>query len=82
MSELIKAIKIQFDHLENLIQALDAELHLISTRDAEALINLLKNKEELLTNIQQQDDAISQAFNAATEQERTSDEVTVNTVPK
>jgi flagella synthesis protein FlgN len=77
MSELIKAIKIQFDHLENLIQALDAELHLISTRDAEALINLLKNKEELLTNIQQQDDAISQAFNAATEQERTSDEVTV-----
>ncbi|WP_166425020.1 flagellar export chaperone FlgN [Paraglaciecola sp. 20A4] len=75
MSELIKAITKQFDHLEDLIQALDSELHLISSRDAEALINLLKNKENLLTTVQQQDDAISIAFNASSEEERTTEEV-------
>ncbi|GAC34422.1 flagellar export chaperone FlgN [Paraglaciecola polaris] len=75
MSELIKAITTQFDHLEDLIQALDSELHLISSRDAEALINLLKNKENLLTTVQQQDDVISAAFEASSETDRTSEEV-------
>ncbi|MEM5497100.1 flagellar export chaperone FlgN [Paraglaciecola mesophila] len=76
MSELIKEITRQFDHLENLIQVLDSELHLISTRDAEALINLLKKKEDLLTHIQQQDDAISRSFDATSEEERTGQEIT------
>jgi flagella synthesis protein FlgN len=76
MSELTKAITLQFEHLENLIKALDSELHLISTRDAEALINLLKSKEDLLTNIQDQDKLISKAFEATSPEIRTNQEVT------
>ncbi|MFQ3235521.1 MAG: flagella synthesis protein FlgN [Paraglaciecola sp.] len=75
MSELINTIKIQFVHLENLKLALESELHLISTRDAEALINLLKNKEILLETIQTQDNLISTAYNASPEIERKTEEV-------
>jgi flagella synthesis protein FlgN len=75
MSELINTIKIQFDHLENLKLALESELHLISSRDAEALINLLKNKEILLETIQAQDNLISTAYNASSEIERNTEEV-------
>ncbi|MFQ3197757.1 MAG: flagella synthesis protein FlgN [Paraglaciecola sp.] len=75
MSELISAITIQFDHLENLKLALESELHLISCRNAESLITLLKNKEALLETIQVQDNLIATAYNASTEIERNTEEV-------
>jgi flagella synthesis protein FlgN len=75
MSELVKAINIQFDQLENLKQVLESELHLISSRDAESLINLLKNKEELLELVQKQDEKINFAYAQTTEDEKSSEQV-------
>lgn len=75
MLKLTEAITIQFDHLEDLKQALESELHLISSRDAESLINLLKNKEIILESIQAQDSAISASYHASSETVRDSQEV-------
>jgi flagellar biosynthesis protein FlgN len=55
MIHITPALKIQIEHLDQLQLILENELHLISTRDPEALINLLKSKEALLDQIQQQD---------------------------
>lgn len=49
----------QTDNLASLKAMLDKELHLISSRDAEALMTLLKEKEQLLGAIQNLDDAIN-----------------------
>ena len=49
----------QTDNLDALKAMLDKELHLISSRDAEALMTLLKDKEQLLGAIQNLDDAVN-----------------------
>jgi len=70
MSELIKAIEIQFNHLEQLKLVLESELHLISTRDPEPLINLLKEKESLLNLVQKQDELIKAEYQKTSESEK------------
>ena len=62
MTELKKTIIDQNSYLQELQKILETELHLISSRDAEALINLLKTKETLLETIQQQDNLISSLY--------------------
>lgn len=62
MSKLENAIQEQITYLQELQQVLESELHLISSRDAEALINLLKKKETLLDTVQQQDNIISEFY--------------------
>ena len=49
----------QTENLAALKAMLDKELHLISSRDAEALMTLLKDKEQLLVAIQNLDEAIN-----------------------
>ncbi len=49
----------QTENLTSLKAMLDKELHLISSRDAEALMTLLKDKEQLLGAIQNLDDAVN-----------------------
>ena len=49
----------QTENLAALKAMLDKELHLISSRDAEALMTLLKDKEQLLGAIQNLDDAVN-----------------------
>ncbi|MDC8830431.1 flagellar export chaperone FlgN [Alteromonas gilva] len=56
---LSKQLDQQVNNLTSLKGMLDKELHLISSRDAEALMTLLNEKELLLTAIQQIDDAIN-----------------------
>jgi flagella synthesis protein FlgN len=75
MSELIKAIKIQFDHLEQLKLVLENEIHLISSRDPESLINLLKEKEHLLNLVQAQDELINSEYQKTPESNKTKPEV-------
>jgi flagellar biosynthesis protein FlgN len=62
MIHITPALKIQIEHLDQLQLILENELHLISTRDPEALINLLKSKEALLDQIQQQDQIVEQLY--------------------
>ena len=62
MSELKKAIISQHKFLLELQQILETELHLISSRDAESLINMLKIKEALLDSVQQQDTVIASLY--------------------
>ena len=54
----------QIDNLVHLSGLLEQELHLISSRDAEALMNLLKDKEQTLDTIQSSDIAISKQYQA------------------
>jgi flagella synthesis protein FlgN len=70
MSELKKAIKEQHKFLLELQQILETELHLISTRDPESLINLLKTKETLLDSVQQQDTFISRLYSKASQEQK------------
>lgn len=62
MSKLEAAITLQLVNLEQLKTCLETELHLISSRDAEALINLLNNKEELLNKVHEQDVVIAKEY--------------------
>lgn len=75
MSELIKIIKIQFDHLEQLKLVLENELHLISSRDPESLINLLKEKENLLNLVQAQDELISSEYQKISDSDKNKAEI-------
>lgn len=75
MSELIKAIKSQHKLLLELQQILETELHLISSRDAESLINMLKTKEALLDSVQQQDTLISSLYTKLSEEQKGEEEV-------
>lgn len=70
MSELKKAITEQHKHLQDLQQTLETELHLISSRDAESLINLLKSKETLLESVQQQDTVIADLYSKSSQEQR------------
>jgi len=70
MSELKKAITSQLEFLLELQQILETELHLISSRDAESLINMLKTKETLLDSVQQQDTVIASLYTKASQEQK------------
>lgn len=59
MAALTEQLTQQTENLASLKAMLDKELHLISSRDAEALMTLLKDKEQLLVAIQNLDEAIN-----------------------
>ena len=76
MITIIKAIQLQISQLEQLQKILETELHLISTRDPESLLNLLKSKESLLESIQSQDDLIAQHYRSLSDSEKQNSELT------
>ncbi|MEO9945611.1 flagellar export chaperone FlgN [Paraglaciecola sp.] len=75
MLELKNTITAQNTNLQELQQILETELHLISSRDAEALISLLKTKEALLVKIQEQDLAISKIYSSASQELKDNPEI-------
>jgi flagella synthesis protein FlgN len=75
MSELKKAILSQHNFLLELQQILETELHLISSRDAESLINMLKVKEALLDSVQQQDIVIASLYAKASQKQKDEEEL-------
>jgi flagella synthesis protein FlgN len=75
MSELKKAILSQHNLLLELQQILETELHLISSRDAESLINMLKVKEALLDSVQQQDIVIASLYAKASQKQKDEEEL-------
>ena len=75
MSELKKAIITQHELLLELQKILETELHLISSRDAETLINMLKTKEALLDSVQQQDTVISKLYTTSSQEQKDDTEV-------
>jgi flagella synthesis protein FlgN len=75
MSELKKAIKNQHVFLLELQQILETELHLISSRDAESLINMLKTKESLLDSVQKQDTLISGLYTKSSQEQKDDQEI-------
>lgn len=62
MTAILNALVKQEEQLEQLKQLLENELHLISAREPEALIALLKDKEKLLDDVQQIDNQISKLY--------------------
>jgi flagella synthesis protein FlgN len=62
MTSLLSAIDKQAGQLTALKALLETELHLISSREPETLMGLLKEKEELLSSIEEQDNSISSLF--------------------
>jgi len=62
MKTLIPHLEQQKLHLDTLIGLLESELHLISTRDAEALTAVINDKSALLENIAQLDKTIEQVY--------------------
>lgn len=75
MYELKKAITSQHKLLLELQQILETELHLISSRDAESLINMLNSKEALLDSVQQQDTVIAGLYSQASQEQKDDEEV-------
>lgn len=75
MFELKKEITNQHSLLLELQCVLESELHLISTRDAESLINLLKTKEALLDSVQHQDSTIASLYAKASQAQKDDDEL-------
>jgi flagella synthesis protein FlgN len=75
MSELKKAVKSQHNLLLDLQLILETELHLISSRDAESLINMLKSKEALLDSVQQQDGFIEKLYSQASQEQKDENEL-------
>jgi len=65
MTSLLSAIDKQSEQLTALKALLENELHLISSREPETLMALLKDKEELLTRIEDQDNSISSLYEKA-----------------
>lgn len=72
---LFQQLDDQLKNLTSLKLMLDQELHLISSRDAESLINLLHDKETLLTSIQTLDDSINPQLAVLQEQGPLSSEI-------
>ena len=72
---LEQSLEQQISNLEHLAELLEQELHLISTRDAESLMNLLKQKEQTLDAIQQNDAAVSKQYQAIIANEPASEQV-------
>ncbi|MFT6776501.1 MAG: flagella synthesis protein FlgN [Paraglaciecola sp.] len=75
MSELKQAITNQHSLLLDLQHILETELHLISSRDAESLINMLKTKEALLDSVQQQDTFIASLYSKASQEQKDEEEL-------
>jgi flagella synthesis protein FlgN len=75
MSELKNTITIQLEFLLELQQILETELHLISSRDAESLINILKTKEALLDSVQQQDTVIANLYVKSSQEQKDDQEL-------
>ncbi|MEP1447135.1 MAG: flagellar export chaperone FlgN [Paraglaciecola sp.] len=75
MSELKKAITNQHTLLIELQQILETELHLISSRDAESLISMLKTKEALLDSVQQQDTVIAGLYAKVPQDQKEDEEI-------
>ncbi|MCC2615077.1 flagellar protein FlgN [Aestuariibacter halophilus] len=75
MSDIVDLLKQQLALLDSLKGQLENELHLISSRDAEALTQLLTEKSTTLDSIAACDKAIGQAYKAgvAPEQQDTID---------
>ncbi|MDF2178333.1 flagellar export chaperone FlgN [Aliiglaciecola sp. CAU 1673] len=69
MSQIAEALAIQLTHLDRLQSLLDQELSLISNRDAEALITLVKEKEALLDAIQALDEKLKTALSSDIEED-------------
>lgn len=67
MQVLTKDISDQIALLEKLKVQLEQELHLISSRDAEALMKLLDEKKDTLSEIERLDDVIARSYKKATE---------------
>lgn len=61
-ANLTSVLKEQVDKLTALSRLLERELHLISSRDAEALMTLLDDKTQLLEEIQALDDSAESMF--------------------
>ena len=59
---LEEAVEKQLHYLQQLQLLLETELHLISSRDAESLMNLLNEKQSTLENIRQQDELIANLY--------------------
>ena len=59
MTSLLSAIDKQAEQLTALKALLENELHLISSREPETLMGLLKDKEEMLSFIEEQDHSIN-----------------------
>lgn len=78
MHNLHEQLVQQTQRLEYLIQLLENELHLISTRDAETLLALLKKKETLLEDIQQCDSQIQKMYLAAQADNTVTEDITDN----
>ncbi|WP_100642178.1 flagellar export chaperone FlgN [Alteromonas facilis] len=62
MPNLEEALSDQLHNLKHLQLLLESELHLISSRDAESLMNLLDEKQTTLDAIQATDDQISALY--------------------
>jgi flagella synthesis protein FlgN len=75
MPELKNAITSQHKLLLDLQLILETELHLISSRDAESLINMLKTKEALLDSVQQQDTIIANLYAKASQEQKDEEEL-------
>lgn len=69
MSSLSDALTQQISSLSQLKELLDSELHLISTREAEALLKLVEEKEQVLAEIEKQDQLIATTFDSASPQD-------------
>jgi flagella synthesis protein FlgN len=61
-TSLESAIGIQLGHLRDLKSLLEQELHLISSREPETLMQLLQSKQELLDKIEAQDSAVDTLY--------------------
>ena len=72
---LLSGLQQQIANLEHLALLLEQELHLISSRDAEALMNLLKEKEQTLDTIQQSDMSISKQYQSLVNESSVPDDV-------
>ena len=62
MQSLQSVLEKQITHLETLASLLDKELHLISSRNAEALMKLLRDKEQTLELIQETDSHLQKNY--------------------
>lgn len=61
---LLQQLEQQCENLASLKALLEKELHLISSRDAESLMTLLKDKETLLASVQHLDEAVNPQLQA------------------
>ena len=71
-TSLENAIAKQLEHLQDLKSLLEQELHLISSREPETLMQLLQKKQELLDTIESQDSAVDTLYNRASETDEVS----------